>query len=415
MRRSRAYRDATLVTDTLESGCGVRRGTRSCPTKQTSGLCLSQYISSLYYCYRFPLHSVMGPHQGQSSGNARVEAIDLTLSSPEPESRSQHRSYSHTQQQQRVGTMREEPRSSHRGMHSSKDDAQREGVARSGIPLQQLQRRINPQHVKQMIDTSNHRALRSVVLQLCQTSPALCGALVRGLEPHSPWAQALISRQRAKSQTQTKDAIKNETRTNEQDAYERMKNRLGNSGDSQSAVSQPRANRPPAVQADPNHLRLPSSSQKPSTVKREHQASPTNSDDSTNIVDFSTIERDAQKEEPTRRATAHSTDALRNSGHLVARDSSAHGSVRDDKQKPCSQCGELYEDSNGRCYFHPGREGQARLGDIPQFTCCNRFTGEPGCKVGRHTSEKSGTLTITKRASPSRQSGAQWPKKPRFM
>src|SRR5690242_7661332 len=218
-----------MVRDTLESGCGVRRGIRSCPTKQTSGLCFSQYISSPYHCYRFPLHSTMGPHQGQSSGNARVEAIDLTLSSPEPESRSQHRLYSHTQQQQRVETMREEPRSSHRGMHSDKDNAQRQGVTRSGNPLLQRQRRINPQHVKQMIDTSNHRALRSVILQLCQTSPALCGALVRGLEPHSPWAQALISRQRAKSQTQNKDAIKNETRTNEQDAYERMKKRLGNS------------------------------------------------------------------------------------------------------------------------------------------------------------------------------------------
>ncbi|KAJ4989963.1 hypothetical protein SVAN01_04610 [Stagonosporopsis vannaccii] len=357
----------------------------------------------------------MGPQQGQSRDTTRVEAIDLTLSSPEPEPRSRRRSYSHAQQQQPAKTMKD---GSHRRIHNINDHAQRHGSTWNGNTSQQRQRRIDPQHVKQMIDTSNHRALRSVVLQLCETSPALCGALVRGLEPHSPWAQALISRQRAKSQIQAKDTTKTEAKTNEQDAYERMRKRLGINGDSQSPAAQIRTNRPSAGHEDRDHLRVPPNSRKVPTVKHEHRASPTDSDDSTNIVEFSAAGRGAQTQEPTRRTTTcdssrHHSIAHQYTGRPVAREND--DSVRDQEQKLCSQCGELYEEGDVMCYFHPGHESLARPGDIPLLTCCEKFAGEPGCRIGQHTNEELGTLTIAKRPSPSTQSGTQWSKKPRFL
>lgn len=362
----------------------------------------------------------MGLQRDQNRDDAHVEAIDLTLSSPEPESRPQQRSYTYRQQQHSARTMKEEPRSSHRSMHSSSDHAQRHGSTRTGNFLQQQQRRIDPQHIKQIIDTSDHRALRTVVLQLCTLSPALSGALVRGLTTHSPWAQATMSRHKAKSQTQTRHTSKTELIADEQDARERMKKRLGVRDDSQSSASRSRTDRPSAGHEDRDHLRLPPISQKVPTVKREHRASPTDSDDSTNIVDFPAIARDARKQEPSRHATAqgssrHQSIAHQNTERLVAHDDSAHNSARDQNQKLCSQCGELYEEGEVRCDFHPGREGPTRPGDIPQFTCCNKFVGEPGCKVGRHTSEKTGPLTNTKRPSPSPGSSSPLSKKPRVL
>lgn len=305
-------------------------------------------------------------------------------------------------------------------MHTSNDHAQRRGSTRGGNVPQQQPRRINPQHVKQIIDTSSHRALRSIVLQLCKTSPALSGAIVRGLAPHSPWAQALIRGQQAKSQTQTQHNIKTEPRSNEQDAYERMKKRLEPSSSTQSSASQSRTNRPPAVHENRDDLRLPPSSQKAPTVKREHRPSPTDSDDSTNIVDFPAIERDARIQEPRNHTTAsngsrHHSTANLSTEILAVRQRSTHYDAPDQKPKLCLQCGDLFKESDVNCYFHTGHEAPARPGDVPQYTCCNRFLGEPGCNFGRHTSERNRTLTNSKRPSPSPYGGSQWTKKPKVL
>ncbi|KAH6612049.1 hypothetical protein C7974DRAFT_90487 [Boeremia exigua] len=361
----------------------------------------------------------MSRQQEQSGREADMEAIDLTLSSPEPESRRQSRVnvYMQQQPQQSARPLKEEPRSSHRGMHSSNEPGQRQGSSRSRNIPQQPPRRINPQHVKQIIDTSSHRALRSVVLQLCKTSPALSGALVRGLAPHSPWAQALVRGRQAKSHTQTQSTVKTEPRIIEPRVHQPTNRQNGPSSSSHGSASQLRSNRPPDTTENRDALRLPRSTQKPPPVKHEHRSSPTDSDDSTNIVDFPAIERDARRQELSHHTTAHSSSIHRPAASsTTARSANRPHSTQEHaanlKQKLCLQCGELFKEHDiDYCYFHSGHEAPSRLDQIPQFTCCNRFVGEPGCKTGRHISERNGGSRNAKRPSPSSYSGSQWSKK----
>lgn len=371
----------------------------------------------------------MGPQQGR---DGHVDAIDLTLSSPEPEAKPHTQVNRHLQQQQPARTVKQEPGGSYRSAHN---DSQRQGSTRSGNVPQQQPRRINPHHVKQIIDTSSHKALRHIVLQLCKSSPALSGAIARGLAPHSPWAQALIRGQQAQSQaqrqsqSQSQTQIKSEPRSSEQDAYELMRRHLGSSNTAQNSTARspmqesatrPNVQRPNAVHENRDGLRLPPSSQKPPTVKREHRTSPTDSDDSTNIVDFPAMEREARRQEHRNNTTASSSSRHHASADLgpeglAVRQRSTHHDAPDHKPKLCVQCGELFKEGDMNCYYHHGREAPARPGDVPQYTCCGKFVGEPGCSFGRHVSERTGTLTNSKRPSPSPYGGSQWSKKPRVL
>lgn len=384
----------------------------------------------------------MGPQQGQSSRNAHVEAIDLTLSSPEPEARPQHHTNRPLQQQQPAGVSRQEPRTSYKRAHNGDEHSQRQTPTGDGnVPQQQQPRRINPQHLKQIIDTSSHRALRHVVLQLCKTSPALSGALARGLAPHSPYAQQLIRGQQARSLSQSHHSrsqsyrsqaqdlhqshrqshhqIKTEPRPNGQDAYDRMKKRLGPSSSTQSPAARPNIHRPPSVHGNRDGLRLPSSHTSPK-VKHEYQNSPTDSDDSTNIVDFPAIERDAH---------IHNSNARVSTGHvsrqrsgawpegeeLTVRRRPAEHSAPDQKPKMCLQCGEFPKEGDVNCFHHTEHTELTGYDDIPKYTCCGRFEGEPGCRIGHHLYESTGFLTNSKRPSPSPYGGSQWSKKPRVL
>jgi len=364
----------------------------------------------------------MGPQQGR---DGHVEAIDLTFSSPEPEARPQAQASRNPYQHQPSGIVKQEMGGSSR---SARNDSQRPGSTRSGNVPQQQPRRVNPHHVRQIIDTSSSKALRGVVLQLCKSSPALSGAIARGLAPYSPWAQALIRGQQAQSQVhrqsqaQSQPAIKPESRSSEQDAYDRMKQRLGSSSGAHSSSARPAAQtsapRQSSHRASDDGLRVPPSLQKPRTVKREPQASPTDSDDSTNIVDFPALEQEARRQEHRSHTSAssssrHQSTANLSAGGLAARERSTHHSALDQKPKLCRQCGELFNGTNMNCEFHPERLASARPGDVPQYICCNRFEGEPGCKFGQHQSERAGTLTNAKRPSLSPYGGSPWDKKPR--
>ena len=367
----------------------------------------------------------MGPQQGR---DGHVEAIDLTFSSPEPEPRP-HAPANRTPHQHRPSrVVKQEMGSSY---ESARNDSQRPGSTRSGNVPQQQPRRVNPHHVRQIIDTSSSKHLRSVVLQLCKSSPALCGAITRGLAPHSPWAQALIRGQQAQSQAhrqsqaQRQTAIKPEPRSSEQDSDDRMKQRLGPSSGAQSSNTRPNAQPStprqsmPRSAADRNdELRLPPSAQKPRTVKREPQVSPTDSDDSTNIVDFPALEQEARRQEHRSHNTASSSSryqpsANSSAGGLAVHERSTHHDAPDRKPKFCRQCDELLSEASPECQYHPGRLASARPGDVHQYICCNKFDGEPGCKLGQHQNVRTGTLTNAKRPSPSPYGGSPGLKKPR--
>lgn len=334
----------------------------------------------------------MDPQPGR---DAHMDAIDLTLSSPEPEARRRHQTNNHVQQQQQPARVFKPQ--SHRTVHNSSNIAQRQDSA--NVPRQQP-RRIDPQHIRQLIDTSSHRALRDVVLQLCKTSPALSGALARGLTPHSPWAQGLMRAQQTKSQTQTQHTVKTEPRASHlQLAYDRMKQRLDPSSTTQSSTSQSRTHNPLTMHQNQDGLRVPPRSQKTSSVKRERRPSLTDSDDSTHIVDFpAAIEQGTQRRSSHHHMTASSSSA--HAGSLAVRHRSAQFSAVDSKPNLCLRCHDYFNEEDVTCSYHTGHTVPVRTGDIPQYTCCNKFEGEPGCSLGRHISNKPDTPTGTKRPWP---------------
>lgn len=364
----------------------------------------------------------MGPPQGERGRDALddyVDAIDLTLSSPEPEVRPQP--HVNARQQQPATRLKQELGSSSRNMHNSIKHTQQQGVTRTGhVPQQQQHRQVHPQHVTQIIDSSSPRALRQVVLQLCKTSPALSGAIARGLAPHSRYAQALIRSHQSKSQVHTTHTAKEEPKSNGRDVYERTKKRLEPSSSMRTSAARFNSNRPPGASDNRDGLRVPSSQNVPK-VKREYSTSSTDSDDSTHIVGFPDIEHDAFVHEPRIRTHAgnvsrQTSTANLGSERLVVRQRPTQQHAAPDlKPKLCTQCGELFKEGDVNCYFHPGCEIPTSTDDIPKYTCCKKFVGEPGCAFGRHASERNRTLSSMKRPSPSLFDGTQHPKKPRVL
>ncbi|KAJ4324050.1 hypothetical protein N0V94_001552 [Neodidymelliopsis sp. IMI 364377] len=219
-----------------------------------------------------------------------MDAIDLTLSSPEPEPRARPQANAHQRQQQPATGPKQETGSSSRGVDYGIRYAQEQDGSRSRNAPQLQPRQIHPQHVTQIIDSSNPRALRQVVLQLCKTSPALSGAIVRGLAPYSSYAQTLIRSQQAKSQIQTTRAVKTEPKPNAQDAYERMKKTLATSSSGQGSGVRSHGDRLSGISENRDGLRVPKTHTTP-RVKREYRASSTDSDESSHIVDFPDLER----------------------------------------------------------------------------------------------------------------------------
>lgn len=357
----------------------------------------------------------MGPQQGQRSRDTHVDAIDLTLSSPEPETRPHPQVNTHLQNNQPAARPKQESGNSSRNVHNN-EYSQQQGPARSSNVPQQQHRQVHPQHVRQIIDTSSPRALRHIVLQLCKTSPALSGAIARGLAPHSAYAQALIRGQPAKSQVPTAQRIKFEQGSNRKDAHERVEKYFGSNSSTQDSVSRSHTYRPPVASKDRDGLRMPSS-QSASKVKHEYRASSTDSDDSTNIVDFPVIERNVLVHGPRTQTPAAAGSKHPPTTNLSAT-RAAHYPTQsralNSKPKLCLQCGEMFKEGEINCYYHPGREAHTGTRDISKYMCCGKLLGEPGCVFGRHKSERTGTLASSNRLLPAPHGGAQQLKRPRF-
>ncbi|KAF1960708.1 hypothetical protein CC80DRAFT_263104 [Byssothecium circinans] len=112
-----------------------------------------------------------------------VECVDLTGDSPPPRSQARHR----PRLQQTPTYVKREPQnmtsaemSDHNSAHSGRSEA--------------IGPAIHPDQLRQIIATSDPTQVQNVLLNLCKMSPALAGAIARGLAPHSTYARSLISK-----------------------------------------------------------------------------------------------------------------------------------------------------------------------------------------------------------------------------
>ena len=269
----------------------------------------------------------------------------------------------------------------------------------------QSARQVHPQHIARLIDTSNPGALRSVVLELCKISPALSGALARGLAPHSTFAQGLIKQQQHAS---TSRPVKKED-GNDPDSYERMKQRLAG----RQSMKGSSANRiqSPSTVADAHRPRYAGSQSAP----RMKRAPPPDMGDSDSDLDsfipgsFSSSVQQAKPDRlsvpDTRSSTVFRAPKLRvpNLTPLSERLARARETPKVKAEKEsCTLCHKTIEDDVETCFYHPSvvvdADGDQVCGN------CSEPLEDMGCLLGMHVSESEARMSQAGRAeSPSKR------------
>jgi hypothetical protein len=355
-----------------------------------------------------------GSGRAAPQSDARVEAIDLTLSSPEPERRS--RVLLH---QQRLPTYFQGDPSHDRKVAQVKSEGKRVKMPPSRSDSRA--RSIDPQHLAQIIGTSSSQAVRDVLTDLCKLSPALRGAVARGLARHSTYAQGLIRHHQPTSRV---PVIKTHTvrreREDSGDARMRMKQRLEarrtasgsslNRSHELSASSSTHGTRPTGFQSvrkssnSTAHAMWPAVSQSVPRVKLERQLdlSDSDSDEDQYIPSHFPLNTQpaASSRLPLRDETRSNTAGRTpNSVPLSERPIRAPVVVQPPiGAKTCTQCREVVEgeEEGGLCFFHTGPELQVN-GKPTCGGCKQSWKASTNCAFGTHV-PKDVTLNLPTRS-----------------
>jgi hypothetical protein len=333
--------------------------------------------------------SSIGSGRGVPGQDTHVDAIDLTLSSPEPEQRPRLP----LQQQQLPTYFKEERKASRIPPHTPNSRV----------------RPIDPQHLARIIDTSSSQAVKDVLTDLCKLSPALSGAVARGLARHSTFAQGLIRHHQPtpRAPASRSHVVKKEEG---QDAHERMRKRLAArkpaSGSSQSRIHSP------STFSGANGVR-PTGSQSVPRVKLEQRLDVPDSDSDLDHYIPSDFPISTQKATPNklplRDATRPST-VNRTPSSFSLSERSARGRT---EARTCTQCHEVVEgeDENGLCFYHKGPELKVN-GKLICGECKKPWETSTGCAFGTHVTAMNANLDSVKRHQAKRSQSPS--KKPRI-
>ncbi|KAH7072495.1 hypothetical protein FB567DRAFT_204200 [Paraphoma chrysanthemicola] len=314
--------------------------------------------------------------------DAEIDTIDLTLSSPEPELQPRG-----TSQQQRFPiNFKREPRSD--TGNGTRKDAERRATEMKAQRSRKHPRRVDPQHLAQIVNTSNSTAVRSVLLELCKLSPALSGAVARGLAPHSTFAQNVIKKHRQNA-TSGSNRIAKQEESDDQSAYERMKRRL-------AAEKSARVSTLNSAHVSPNvanqYKVSSAASQSVPRIKREYHREATESDsDLDSYIPGSfpiTPQRNQTEVLPLRgpsRISATRTTQPYSFQEQFSHAQQSSSIKREAEVKICTQCHERIEEGMEICFYHPGPE----VTDGRDLTCyeCTGPMSDLGCRMGTHSTD----------------------------
>jgi hypothetical protein len=261
--------------------------------------------------------------RGGSAGKKPIEEVDLTLSSsPSPEppikrpykpepSRSAYVEPAHVKTEPKPTAYRPQTtpfayKTQHKRLTTIKTEPTREP-------------QIHPDHLAQIIHSSDPEALRTVLINLCKFSPALSGAVARGLQ-NSRFSQALINKYHPapKIKTDPGKLIKTE------------RVRARDLSDSPELLSSPKIS--PYIK----HKRQPS-------------APPSNGSSSaasSNLMILDPIKRLSD-------------------GHT--------------EQRTCIHGHKFFDHEVGSCEWHPGRV-VTPTGGSSFYECCGNLVSKPGCQ-----------------------------------
>lgn len=312
------------------------------------------------------------------STDNQFDTIDLTLSSPEPEHQPR---FPPAQQLQLPNHFKREPHP--RSMAPGLGRTVHPGSSGPrGIPRQEA-RSINPEHLRRIINTSDPRALQKTLLHLCQMSPALSGAVVRGLAPHSTFARGLINQHQMSAQTSTAPPPRDD---DSDAAYERMRRRMGAeqklpTRDIQNSSTK---NRAEASSRVTTQMRAVSDMPQ---VKREYKrrspGTDTDGDDDIHLPEPypRSVQRVGTLLTPLRNRVASPSK-------LTPRPLSAVRPTNIKRApatvlKRCIQCHESFEGDSELCIYHPSNLVRHEDG-LAVYSCCGKSTDDLGCQYASH-------------------------------
>lgn len=302
------------------------------------------------------------------AGGKDVETVDLTSSSPEPEPKPEPQRQPssipnrHAGQQRFPTYLKNEKNLSHiraNGIPSP-------GSSRSRVPanISHPLPSVSADHLRQIINTTPPQKVADVLLELCKSSPALSGAVARGLAPHSAWAKNTIRDYQIRT------------------GVPQVKSEPGKASSSSSSSA---FTRPSPVKRDYQSPRPP---QPKTPVKYEIDTLDPETDDSLSDLE-------ALLEQPSRSSGL--------SGSAVAGpSSSSHGAATSQtptqpslsvriKPEPantvpyCMQCEKTIQEGTP-CRYHLGTLTNVTKGNpkIRIWSCCNKPPDGIGCCAGDH-------------------------------
>jgi hypothetical protein len=305
-----------------------------------------------------------------------VETVDLTLSSPSPSPeplirsqpqprRQSSQQQSHQRQQNPVSTKGEHRTSSSKTVSNKTVAGPSHRTSSTAFPAP----KINEVYLRRLIDTTPVGELKDLLLELCKTSPALSGAIVRGLAPHSTWAQNTI-----------RDYQKRAVRVQVKPEH----------ANSSSAVL------PPASSGVLNHG-LSSTSRPTSSVKPELDPLETDSDSSLKDLQFlmnptTPLPKTPATSKPGNSARSDLKVPAATQNRLISlSDSTVAGPSSKVKPEPrhalpyCMQC-EQRVMPKSTCHFHVGRPRVQKKGTpgVKLWTCCTKPMDSVGCCEAEH-------------------------------
>ena len=247
-------------------------------------------------------------------------------------------------------------------------------------PVETVPPTIHPDHLRHIIQTSDATAVRTVLLNLCKLSPALSGAVARGLAPSSSYAQETIKAYRNRS------------------AAPNIKSDPGKT----------------AKHIPPYTNKIPPSTPHQPRIKHEVKTVSISSDDDKDDDDNDDLFNFDEFFKPTPRSSlagpsssrGHGASTavksewsnpsqlpLRHTAQTVAQGRTPPASIKTEpalRGPKCRHCCERFENEEEVCVYHPGRRVVATDdygARVSVYNCCRKPVHESGCVTGTHVAE----------------------------
>jgi hypothetical protein len=311
------------------------------------------------------------------SSDDEYECIDLTGESPDPPPHPQPK-------------LRRAPQQQQLARYFKAESGEMAPSSARGRPPGDAPPNINPDQLRQIINTSDPASVRTVLLNLCKLSSALSGAVARGLAPSSTFAQDTIR------------AYRNGTTTS---------SRASGSRQTATHTSRDTKNSHPVTPYQPRikHAQTKAvsiSSDDESTLddpeyffKAEEHSGPSMSGGAKAGVKS---ERQSSSALPVRHSQSASIETK----------SSKVKTEPKSRERKCINCRQPFKDEFEPCVYHTGRV-KISTNDYGQreatYDCCGEDIDYPGCEHGVHEAEDMHEPTDRSPTALVRE-----PKRPRF-